>query len=123
MKKSHPHHTKKKSPKHHASKAKIRKFSVLTEKTTKLHTHTKAARNRRKIEDLKLAALKLPDKKFYSKSDIEDFFTKNSTQISTHQIKLILNKVKALEESEIRKYQEEGLTLPNLVEKIFSTDI
>lgn len=122
MKKLHLHHTKKKSSKNHSSKAKVRKFSVLTEETVKLHTHTKAARSRKKVENLKLAISKLSDKKIYTKADIYDFLTCNHGQIPNHQIKLILTKIALLGENKIAQYGQQGVSLPDFIKKIISDE-
>lgn len=121
MKKNSSLHSKKKTSKDRASKAKSQKISSLSTQKLKVYTKTKKIRVQKTKENLLTAALKLPNKNLYNKEDIAAFIENNNIALPKKGIKLILNKMNRLTEEELSKYRKQRIRLGDLIKEVISS--
>lgn len=116
MKSNHAHHTKKGSPKHHASKPKIRKIAEEIKTTVRTRTHQ--AKALEEVERLQVASLKLPNKKFSSKEEFLGIIKEAGNQIAKKEIKLILEKMHSLSDEKLQDCSKKNMTAAEVAKNI-----
>lgn len=114
MKKTHIHHTKKKSAKNHSSKVKLRNF-VSNGLKMKIHTRTKFAKAKRRFESLEVTALKLPDINCSTKEEIVQIMKENAACLPKKEIKLMLEIINNFPETELNEYLKKRIKLSELI--------